>query len=478
MSLRNLAISSVKWTSLSGTLNVAFQILQLVVLSRLLAPADFGLIALANVIRGFAAFYTDCGIGNAVIQRTGVNTAQLSSLYWLNVMFGLAVFLIVIALAPLVAHLYDMPELTGLVSVAAVTLLVSTPGQQFQSLMEKELRFRPLALIEISSGISGTFVAIVAAFQHAGAYSIVYGQLASAGVKTLLLCGIGFRLNRPDLTFRLQEIKGFVSFGLFQVAERSVSFLNFNFDKMLVGYWLGSHALGYYSMAFELMVKPISVAGPIVTRVAFPIFSKVQDDAERLRTAFLNTTAALAAVTFPVYGIMTALAPQIILVLLGPQWTNSVHLLQLLSPLGFFYGLSFPLISLLMSKGRADLGFYLNLVTITVYSLAMWLGASGGVNGIASARLLVTLLVLFPLGFVIRQYVAQIGFREYISAFLPMLACTAISSIVVYWAGNYFALPFSPLFSLIGLATLGGLTYLLLFASFAKMGWTRGMAGA
>jgi lipopolysaccharide exporter len=458
---REKAIAGVKWTARSAVIVNSLQVAQLAVLSRLLTPKDFGLMAMIMVIIGFAQAYTDVGVSKAIIYHQDITKYQLSSLYWLNIMGGVFVFILILVIKPIIIILYRDPRLEELIFFTALIFLIVPIGQQFEVLMQKELLFDQLAYIEIVSTVAGVLIAVTAALNNQGVFSLVWGLLTNAAVKTLIIGSIGLKKWKPDIHFRFHEIREILRFGMFQTGEVSINYLGRNLDKLLIGALLGAQALGYYNVAYQLMVKPYKVFNPIITKVAFPLFSKIQEETEKLRAGFLEVLQIVALFMVPVYTGMIVLSDLFVTVLLGQEWLSAIAVLQILSILGIFYSLGNPLGSLLLSKGRADIGFYLNVLMVILYSVAIWFGARFGLQGIALGLVISTSIILFPLGFWIRWILVRMRPLEYVRSLAPMLSSALMmGGILIYFKDNVGFIQ-NPLMKLIILSSSGAMFYIL-----------------
>ena len=151
ISMKSQAVKGVKWTGLSTLTTSVFQYVQVAVLTKFLTSSDFGIMAMALVVIGLAQSYTDLGISNAIIQRQNTTKDNLSSLYWLEIMTGTALFLLMFLLTPLTVRFFNEPSLTKVMLGTSIVFLITPLGQQFQILMQRELEFRRLAMIDIIS---------------------------------------------------------------------------------------------------------------------------------------------------------------------------------------------------------------------------------------------------------------------------------------------------------------------------------------
>jgi O-antigen/teichoic acid export membrane protein len=334
MSLKAEAFSGAKWTTASSLTVAAIQFLQLIVLARLLAPSDFGLMAMVMAVLGFAQIFTDAGISSAIIHRQENSQNQLSSLYWLNVFAGSAVFVLTVLATPIVVFFFHEPRLEILLPCMAVLFLITPFGQQFQLLLQKELKFRTIALVETAAALAGSTIAITAAAGGLGVYSLALGQLGIALLTTIAVTVIGWRDWRPLVRFRVVDIQPYLSFGLYQLGDRGVNFLVARTDQIIIGAILGAEALGIYNLAWNLAIMPVTRINPILTRIAFPVFARVQQESERLKRGYLMLIWLLATSNAPILAGAAAVASTLVPFAFGPQWVAAVPILQVLAFVG------------------------------------------------------------------------------------------------------------------------------------------------
>jgi lipopolysaccharide exporter len=458
MSIKQQTASGVFWTGISTFATVIIQFSQLALLAHLLKPDDFGLMAMVMVTIGFANAFADMGISNAIIHHQTVSRTQLSSLYWLNILAGVGVCLLVIALSPVIAQFYNEPRLTRLMLWAALIFLITPLGQQFQILFQKELRFRILAGSDVVASLMGFIVSTYLALHGQGVLALIWGQLATAACRSGLLMSLGWSTWRPSLHLNLKDLEGFVSFGLYQMGERSINYFAWNMDKLLIGRLLGATPLGIYNVAYQLMVRPFMVLNPILTRVAFPIFASIQNDDQRLSRGYIKLIQLIAFSNFPIYFCMFALAQPLILLLLGPQWQPVVAVFQILVWSGILYSLGNPLGSLLLAKGRADLGFWITLVGLITFASTILAGARWGITGVAWALLLSNTLILLPIDFWIRWFLVKMRPDDYVVGIAPFVLLS--TALMLGMMKIYPVLPGVLWLKLVCCAVFGGVFYL------------------
>jgi O-antigen/teichoic acid export membrane protein len=427
-SLRSSAAAGVKWTSAAALITTALGFAQVAVLARLLSHADFGLMAMIVAVLGLARAYSDVGFSAAIVYRQDATPEQLSSVYWANILASLVVGLIVLIASPVAAAFFNSPQLTGPLRLASVTFVLAPLGQQFLMLMQRDLMFRSLGMIDVVSAVIGLAVAVVLGLAHQGVYALVWAQVAITGVTSLMAAGAGWRRWRPSFRMRPTDLKGFVSFGLYQMGEKTVDYLSSNLDYILIGRFLGSGPLGVYMIAYQLVVAPLNKLNPILTRVAFPVFAKRQHDAKALLRGYYELIELVAFVSFPLLVGLAVTAPVAINVFFGPDWSQSATVVRGLLVMSMLWTISNPIGSLLLAKGRADVGFWWNIFRVMVVFVGLLFFVQYGVVLVAVGHSLISLF-LWPFSFWVTRRAVGLEWRDYLPSLRrPLLSCLAMAA--------------------------------------------------
>jgi O-antigen/teichoic acid export membrane protein len=446
MSLKNKALRGVKWSTASTIIVTLLQLAQLSVLARLLVSSDFGLMSIVMVVIGFTQAFLDMGISNAIIHKQTITHDQLSTLYWVNVITGGVFFLFIALISPFVASFYQQPELAALVILAGTTLLIQSFGQQYMVLFQKELRFTEIAIISITTKLVSFIVSVWYAYHGHGVYAMVYGAIAAAMTQTALFVAIGLKQHRPAFTFKWHTINEFLSFGYYQMGERSLNYINSQIDTILIGKLLGIETVGVYNVAKQLIMRPAQIINPIITKVSFPLMAKVQNQTGTLRRTYLKTINYLSSVNFPVYAGMIVLAPDIVLLLFGQKWMSAIPIVQILSLYGAVRSTGNPIGSLLLAKGRARLGFIWNLGLFFVTQFAIIIASHWGIVAISWILVGLMISLVVPNWYLLVRPLCDAKFYEYhrqillpaVIAIIAGLAGYACSGLVSNRIGNVF----------------------------------------
>ena len=437
LSLREKAVAGGRWTSISAIASLLIQFAQLAILGRLLSPADFGLMAMMMIVIGLANLLADFGVSNYFIQIKALSGRLFSALFVLCIVSAFFLAGVIALLAPLVASYYHVPILANLLPVFGIIVIALAISQPFFALLQREIKFKEIAIVEAVAGLVGLLVAAAMALMNYGIWSLISGQLALATIKAAIYSFIASSLIRFEWKIHWHDLSTALRFGNFQMGERLLNFFGWNIDKIIVGRILGDQALGVYSVAYQLVLRPFSILNPIFTRVALPLLSRVQDDDVRLARGYLDMVCTIALISFPIYLLMILARESIIRFLLGEKWANASDLIAILGGLGFVFSLGNPIGCLLLAKGRADLGFYYNLIAVIIYTLAIAIGSCFGIKGVAYGFLIAAAGMLFPLEFILRWqlvhmspliYLRAVG-SIFVGAFIPLIIGNLVLSL-------------------------------------------------
>jgi O-antigen/teichoic acid export membrane protein len=371
--LSNSAFKAVRWTTLNTACQVGIKFLTLVILGRLLSPEAFGLMAMIMVVVEIVNVFARMGLVEAIIHKKEVTQNEISSLYSLNIIVGLTLSLLVFLSSGFVGKLYTEPAVVPLVKIISTLFFISSFGIIFEVLLRKHLLFDTFSKINVSAHFSGFLFMVLLALSGAGVYSLVLGQVFLHSVKSILLLVVGLKKKWfPQLRLRISEVTFYLKFGIYRVLAMSANQFHSRADQLFVGAILGSTSLGFYNVAFRIIYLPIQKVSPILTQVAFPFFSKIQDDTPRLKRVFLKYTNLIVSINSPVLMGIGALAPILVPLFLGDKWSPSVPIAQALT----FYILIRSFFnasgSLLIAKGKAHWEFYWNIAMLFIIPITTY----------------------------------------------------------------------------------------------------------
>jgi O-antigen/teichoic acid export membrane protein len=374
------------------------QLAQTMLLARLLAPADFGLMAV--VASAFAVFslFVDLGMSNALIHFQNPSRSARSTLYWLNIGSSSALMLVFAAIAWPFAYFYRQPEILPLMLAMSLAMPLSAAGQQFRVMAEKELRFSSVAAIDIVSSACGLVVALAAALFHGGAYSLVFAVLSAAATSSALSWLLLSRGIRPSFQFDFNEAKPYLRYGSYRLGDSLLNNVQSQADVLIGGAIVGPALMGPYSVPRDLSLRLANtLVNPVVTRVGLPVMAKIQNDKAALKMVYLQTIRMTSSINFPAYLFLAVWANDVVAVVLGEQWIRAGAYMRLFALWGLIRSTGNPVGSLLYATGHVRRAFLWNLVLFFTVPPLLWLGAStGGTLGLAATLIGVQVAFFLP----------------------------------------------------------------------------------
>lgn len=381
-----------KWITIATVISTLFQFGQVAVLARILAPTDFGLVSVSTLIITFFGIFANLGFSNSIIYKQESDQRVLSTLYWLNLLVGFVIFGVIQLSAPAIVAFYHEPRLELVVRLASCYFLIVYFGQLYYFLLEKELQFRSVAMIDIAGTLVGSATTITLAYNGLAELSLIIGSLVMQTVRTTLQVALGRRFFRPVFAVNFREVSEHLRFGLYNLGDGILGFAQSNFDNIFIGGVLGVKELGYYTIAFQLAVFPAVKLNPIILQVAYPILARMKENMASLKSSYLKILDFISYCNLPLLAGLFITADSVVPLLYGPGWEPTIRLIQIFVFVAAFSCLSHPLFTLAFTKGKPNLLFYLNMATLVVkVPLVYWL-SQYGVTGIAISFVLATLL--------------------------------------------------------------------------------------
>lgn len=461
MSTTHKAINDGKWITGATVLATACQFVQIAALARLLDPSAFGIVSISTMIINFFTIFTNVGFSNSVISRQENNRKILSTLYFLNILLGLAMFVAINFSSPLIIAYYKENRLESVLRLSSCYFLIVYFGQIYSFILQRELKFKVVALIDITGSVIGTSVTLVLAYRNYQELSLIFGQLAMQFTKSFLQIIQGFRFFVPAIYFNLKKAKEHLIFGLYNIGDGLLGFIQFNSDNIIIGGMLGVKILGYYTVAYQLAIFPITKLNPVILQIAHPLLARMRDNQAEFKKAYLKTLDIIGYCTMPLLAGLFITADSVIPLLYGPGWERAVLLVRIFVFLSFFSSLSQPLFMVAFIKGKPKLLFYLNLVTLVIkVPLLVILGYYWQLTGIAVAFMLTTFI-----NFVFTLFIAQSLIGTFLKPFLaaitqPVMFCLLMVSLIFFYKNyiGYAGLLHTSMEVLIGVLAYGILT--------------------
>lgn len=431
-SLTQKAVSGATWTGASSALTQAISLLGTLVLARLLTPEDYGLVGMARLAIGLIAIFRELGTTAAIIQRKQLSQEFLSSVFWANLGLAAVTFVFAIATSPMVALFFHQSKIGPIVQLLAVGFIVSALSSVPSALLNREMAFRKVMMIETGSAGFATCLAVGMALRGAGVWSLVVSSLASTCVTTVFLwwsCPW-----RPKWLLSWTELRSIASFSLNLSGFNLVNYFSRNADNTIVGRYLGAYQLGFYQLAYNVMLYAVQNISQVMGRVLFPVFAKVQDDNERFRQAYTKAVSTIAVVTFPMMAGVMAVADPFVRAVLGEKWHPVASLLVILAPVGLMQSVVTTVGNIYYAKGRADWLFRWGLLGTAVSVGSFFAGLPWGIRGVAVGYLIANLLLIYP-AFAVPFRLIDMKMGDFLRPLWPILGFSIVMLVTVRTLG-------------------------------------------
>jgi len=375
-------------------LNFILRIFFLIIMARLLDPKDFGLVTMVAVVTGLYAMFTTAGLSTATIQKASINDEQISTLFWINMLIGTLLACLCMITAPVLVTFYNEPRLFWITMIMAAGFIVNAAGVQHSALLQRQLRFVTLTVIETLSQLAGIAVGIGMAVADFGYWALVVSTIVQPAIGTVCVWAVTAWI--PGSPRRNIGIRSMLRFGGTVTLNNLIVYVAYNIEKVLLGRFWGADVLGLYGRAYQLINIPTQNLNLAIGGVTFAALSRLQNDPVRLRSYFLKGYSLANSLTLPTTMFCASFADDIILVALGPKWADAATMFRLLSPTVLVFGIINPTAWLLVSTGLQERSLKIALVIAPLVIAAYAIGLPFGPNGVAFAYSTAMMLWLVP----------------------------------------------------------------------------------
>ena len=414
--LRTTTLSGLKWTTVGTIGQSVFQVLQIVILTRLLPREAFGLMALTLMVVNFTTIFVDMGLGSAILHRQNATPKEYSSLYWFTLLVSGVVYILLLVVTPYIAGFYQEDELVRLIPLLGISLLLSAAGRQHRMVLQKDFQFSTIAKADLVAIFGGLLVAVGSALAGAGVYSLVYSMLVVNLVSTIWMAVVNTRSYPLQFRLRFAETYSFLKIGSYNMGSNLMDFFSRESDTLVIGKLMGTEVLGLYSLAKQLVIKVFNMLSQVLLSVMNPVLSSVQTETMRVKALTLKSVSLIVAVVFPVYFFIALFSKPMLYIMFGQEYISGWMILAFLSVSYALQSLYSPSGSLQIATGRTDIGFRWTLLQAALTPLMVVIAAPLGINLVALALALLSLLLLLPHWAIQYRPMAGITLREYFQA--------------------------------------------------------------
>lgn len=389
-------ISNAKWNSISQLFKIGIQLVNVVYLAKIIPPTEYGIMAMALVILNLGILLRDLGTSAAIIQKKTLNHDLINTVFWLNTLMGCGLAIITCLASPLIAKVYNQPELIPVLIMLSITFPLSSCAAAHLALMERESHFKKVSMIEVSSALVSVIFAVVLANMGYGVYSLVVQAIILS-----LMSAIQFwRASTWRPSFKnmidIDEIKGIIGFSANLSLFNFINYFSRNADNFMIGKYMSATILGCYSLAYRIMLFPLQSLTFIVTRSLYPVLSQHQDDTKKISQTYLNCVFIIVLITAPLMSGLAILSTPFIILVFGHQWILTASILKWLAPTAIIQSVLSTSGSVFMARGRTDILMRLGILGAFLQVGSFIIGVNFDITTFAMLYFLANIVNFFP----------------------------------------------------------------------------------
>lgn len=430
---QKLAKSTLKgtlWNYTSFAVSKGLTFISTLILARILAPDDFGLLSMGLIAINYLDALNEMGVGSALIYQQGDLQKKSNIAFTISLSVNALLTLAAFFSAPAIAAFFNEPRISPIVQVLSFTFVLSSIGSIHSVHLKKELDFRKVFIPEIGKTFAKGGISILCALLGWGVWSLVVGQVSGILVSNVLYWVVV--PYRPRLAWDRKEAKGLLGYGSQIILVDVFGMFLQNIDYLIIGKRMESIQLGFYTMAFripELVIINICV---VVSRALFPAFSRIQNDLEALRKGYLTTLRYISLITIPLGLGLTLLSREFILMFYTDKWAASIPVMQLLCLYAVVYSLGFNAGDIYKATGKPWILNTLSVVKLLIAVPALWIAAGTSIYAVAAAQLIINIFITL-LELLVVAWIVKIKAGDMLNALWP-----AVLSGLIMFVGVYF----------------------------------------
>ncbi len=416
------------WAAIDNWTQQVFQLVTFLIIGNILGPDIYGTMVIALLYVLFIQAFLVEGFSQSIVQRAEIEREHVEAAFWSLTGLGLIAVALSFPAAGLVASVFSKPVLVEVIRWLSISFLFAGASSVLQSRLRRDLNFRALALRSVVAYGSAAAVGITLAVMGYGIWSLVVYHLWLSILDFLMLNLLTRWLPRPR--FSQRHFGDLFHFGAHITAARIVNFFNSQIDRLLVGYVLGTTALGHFGMARRVVDGATFGLAGVMNTVALSVLSRLQDDRERLVQAFRSATHFISLIIFPAFAGLALVAPILVDAFLRPEWRPMGGVLQILSLGAMVVSLNWVLGAIIRATGRADLSFRISVFSTVLKIVLCVLAVPFGIEAVAVAFVIVPLSVHPIMLYFVRKIIG-VRFQEIAAELAPAAVSTVIMSTCV-----------------------------------------------
>lgn len=461
-SLKQKTKSGLLWSSIERFSNQGVQFLFSIMLARLLAPSDYGIVAMVVIFFAIAQTFVNSGFSSAIVRKKNRTEADLSTCFYFNILVGFGFYILLFLCSPFIADFYDQPILSPIVKISGLTVLINSLCIVQQAQFTIRIDFKTQAKVTLTSTVISGILGILLAYLGYGVWALVWQGVIGSFIRMLLLWL--FSKWRPHESFSKDSFHYLFGYGSKLLASGLLDTTYNNIYPIVIGKFYSPAQLGNFSRAQGWASLPSSNITDILQRVTFPVLTEMQDDDERLATNYRKLLRLSAFVVFPLMMLLAAVASPLVRVVITAKWDACVPYLQIICFSMMWYPIHAINLNLLQVKGRSDLFLRLEIIKKVVGVSVMCVTIPLGVTAMCFGMVFTSINALFINTYYTGKLI-NVGYLTQMKDLLPIIFISLLVGACAYASTWLFSTEWIKLFMAV---VIGGIMYLILSNFFAK----------
>ena len=429
---RSIALKGGFWTSVSSAVTMGTTFARVMILTRFLQKSDFGVVSIINMVIGLCITFTDLGFASVIMYKHKLTQREFSTLFWTQLFLFVLIYLVICSTSSLISTFYDESTLSILIPIASLSVICQAFGKLYDSLLQKQYKFRLLAYRNIISNLASLIVAWLMAAAGYGVYSLIFSTLSQTIILNIWNFIYGYKIQQIRFVFNFREIIPLIKIGIYQTGTRILDFLSSKLDVMIIGKLLGTESLGVYDLAKELVFKLVDFIRSVVSKVALPILTNNNSNDDSVRSKFLNVTKIVATLCIPLCLGIVVFSKDLVHVVYGEQYLDIAPIVSVFSVITIFTSITCFFDMLGIAKGRTDLNFKNTIYRIIITSPVVFLCSHISILAVSIGQLLATIIMTVIFWKVVVMNTYPISVRQYLSQFSKLLIVVVLISLLIY----------------------------------------------
>lgn len=459
-SLKNKTVKGTIWSTLERFSVQGIQFVVMIIMARILTPADYGLVGMLAIFIAVSQSLIDSGFSQALIRKQDRSEIDNSTVFYFNIGVGIVLYFILFFSAPLIARFYNEPQLIPITRVVGLSLVFNSLAVVQRALLTINLDFKTQAKASFVGAIVSGIIGITMAYTGFGVWAIVWQQISNLGIITVLLWILSHW--KPIWAYSWKSFKELFSFGSKLLASGLLNTIFNNLYLIVIGKFFRASDLGYYTRAHQFTDFASSNITGIFQRVTYPVLCTIQDDDTRLRDVYRRLLKTSAFIIFPLMMGLAAVAKPMVITFLTEKWLFSALLIQILCFAQMWYPVHAINLNLLQVKGRSDLFLKLEIIkkllTVILLCITLPLGLIPMCIGLIVGSIISLMINTYYTGKLINM-----GFVKQMKDLLPTLILSISIGTMVFLTVTYI-----PMKSWLAF-TVGAVEGILLYVGLAKL---------